>query len=100
MAIISGITVEVVYADVDKQMIIPVTLQSGSTIENAIDRSGILMHFPQIDLMRQKVGIFSQIKKLSDEVKDGDRVEIYRPLVINPKEARKKRANSKQNPIK
>jgi len=89
------IHVEVVYADVKKQRLIKLIVEEGCTIELAIDRSGILLEFPDINLMKQKVGIFSKQKKLSDRVKEGDRIEIYRPLVIDPKEARKRRVKKK-----
>lgn len=91
METIKLIEVEVAYADGDQQQVLVVTLPEGSTIENAIDRSGILLQFPEINLMQQKVGIFSQQKSLSHPVCAGDRVEIYRPLLIDPKELRKKR---------
>lgn len=87
------ISVEVAYALPDKQTILSVKVEEGSSIETAIDRSGIFDIFPDIDLMKQKVGIFSQLKQLSDTVQEGDRVEIYRPLLIDPKDARRKRAN-------
>jgi hypothetical protein len=86
------ITVEVAYANPDKQCIISVRVPCGSTIKQAIDVSGVLEHFPEIDLIKQKVGIFSKPKKLTDVVHDGERIEIYRPLIIDPKEARRKRA--------
>lgn len=86
------IKVEVAYATPERQQILTVLVLPGSTIETVIDRSGILELFPEIDLMKQKVGIFSQQKKLSDSVSDGDRIEIYRPLTIDPKEARRRRA--------
>lgn len=89
------LTVEVAYAQPDRQQIITVKLEQGTTIETAIDRSGIVELFPEIDLNKQKVGIFSKLKKLTDVVKDGDRIEIYRELIINPKEARRKRAKKK-----
>lgn len=85
------ILVEVVYARPDEQRIIPVWVEEGSTIETVIDRSGILLIFPEIDLNQQQVGIFSRRKELSDVVSEGDRIEIYRPLLIDPKEARRKR---------
>ncbi len=85
------ITVEVAYALPNEQRILTVEVEEGSTIETAIDRSGVLELFPDIDLLKQKVGIFSQLKKLSDLVKAGDRIEIYRHLLIDPKEARRKR---------
>jgi putative ubiquitin-RnfH superfamily antitoxin RatB of RatAB toxin-antitoxin module len=86
------ITVEVAYASVDRQELLTLQVEEGAQIETVIDRSGILEIFPEIDLMKQKVGIFSKIKKLTDTVQEGDRVEIYRPLLIDPKEARRKRA--------
>ena len=92
MAMDKKIMVEVAYARKDVQRIIVVEVNEGSTIETAIDRSGILELFPEIDLMKQKVGIFSKLKKLSDLVVEGDRIEIYRPLIIDPKEARRNRA--------
>ena len=85
------ITVEVAYAKPDAQKIITVQVEKNSTIEMAIQRSGILELFPEIDLTKQKVGIFSQLKKLTDKVQHGDRIEIYRELTIDPKEARRKR---------
>ena len=95
MVAISELTVEVVYATPDRQQIFVVQVKSGSTIETAIDRSGVLDVFPEIDLLTQKVGVFSRQKKLSEEVFEGDRIEIYRPLIIDPKEARRKRAGKK-----
>lgn len=86
------INVEVAYAGNYTQRIIPLIVEEGCTIELAIDRSGILLAFPEIDLTKQKVGIFSKQKKLTDNVKEGDRIEIYRALVINPKEKRIHRA--------
>lgn len=85
------IQVEVAYATPTEQRIIVVKGSVGSTIEEVIELSGILTLFPEIDLTSQKVGIFSKVKNLDEVVEDGDRVEIYRPLVIDPKEARRKR---------
>jgi putative ubiquitin-RnfH superfamily antitoxin RatB of RatAB toxin-antitoxin module len=86
--------VEVAYATPDMQKILSVEVEEGSTIETAIDRSGILEIFPEIDLNAQKIGIFSKIKKLDEKVEAGDRIEIYRPLVLNPMESRRKRAKA------
>jgi putative ubiquitin-RnfH superfamily antitoxin RatB of RatAB toxin-antitoxin module len=86
------IRVEVAYASVSEQTIVVVMLKVGSTIEMAILQSGILDLFPEIDLACQKVGVFSKVRELSDVVNEGDRVEIYRPLVIDPKEARRAKA--------
>jgi putative ubiquitin-RnfH superfamily antitoxin RatB of RatAB toxin-antitoxin module len=87
-----NIRVEVAYATPDQQKILVLDVPDGSSIETVIERSGILEIFPEIDLMRQKVGIFSKWKKLEDKVREGDRVEIYRGLLIDPMEARRKRS--------
>ena len=84
--------VEVAYLTPHKQVVLVVELPEGSTIETAIQYSGILGEFPEIDLIKQPVGIFSKIRRLSEQVVDGDRIEIYRPLTIDPKEARRKKA--------
>lgn len=89
------IRVEIAYARPDRQEIISLEVPPGSTIAEAIDYSGILERFPEIDLAKQPVGIFSRKSKLTDVLKEGDRVEIYRPLTIDPKEARRAKAKSK-----
>lgn len=88
----SDITVEVAYAAPQRQMILVVSLPSGATVEQAIMRSGILEKFPEIDLAQTKVGVFSKLTKLETPLRDKDRVEIYRPLIADPKEVRRKRA--------
>ena len=85
------LTIEVAYATQNSQKIISLQVDEGSTIETVIDKSGVLEIFPEIDLSQQKVGIFSKTRKLTDLVKNGDRIEIYRPLTIDPKEARRLR---------
>ena len=82
----------VAYALPDKQYVIPVELTLGDTVEQAIIASNILTICNDIDLTKNKVGIYSRPAKLSDNVRDGDRVEIYRPLIADPKEMRRKRA--------
>jgi putative ubiquitin-RnfH superfamily antitoxin RatB of RatAB toxin-antitoxin module len=96
---VSGnIVVEVVYALPQKQYLQRVTLEEGSTIEQAIQASGLLALRDDIDLSKNKVGIYSRPAKLQDIVHDGDRVEIYRPLIADPKELRRQRAEkSAQN---
>ena len=84
--------VEVAYAKPDIQVIIPVEVEQGTTIEQAIKLSGVLDTFPEIDLASNKVGIFSKIGKLDQVLREKDRVEIYRKLIADPKEVRKKRA--------
>ncbi len=84
--------VEVAYARPDKQLIIPVQVPESCTAQEAIALSEILMYFPEIDLTKNKVGIFSQICPLSKLLHENDRVEIYRSLMLNPMEARRQRA--------
>jgi len=88
----SEITVEVAYALPHEQLIIPVMVKVGTTAENAIHASGILKKFPDIDLAENKVGIFGKATKLDTVLRHLDRVEIYRPLIADPKEVRKQRA--------
>lgn len=86
------ILVEVAYAHNDRQKLVTVKLAPGSTAEEAIRRSGILNDFPEIDLALHKIGIFSKACKLDTALRDKDRVEIYRPLIADPKEVRRQRA--------
>jgi hypothetical protein len=86
------IEVEVAYARPDEQVILALQMPDGSTIEDAIRRSGVLERFPEIDLATNKVGVFGKVGKLDQELVPGDRVEIYRQLIADPKEARKQRA--------
>ena len=87
-----NLNVEVVYALPAEQSLLKVQLAAGATVEEAIRASGVLEAFPDIDLARNKVGIFSKLVKLDEPVRDRDRVEIYRPLIADPKEVRRKRA--------
>ena len=84
--------VEVAYVAPSRQEIIEVLAPPGATIEDVIRRSGILERFPEIDLARNRVGIFGEVVSLQDTAHDRDRVEIYRPLIADPKEARRRRA--------
>ncbi|MFZ3041006.1 MAG: RnfH family protein [Thiobacillus sp.] len=86
------ISVEVIYALPTQQPLLHVQLAEGATVEDAIRASGVLDAHPEIDLAKNKVGIFSKLVKLDDPVRDRDRVEIYRPLIADPKEVRRKRA--------
>jgi len=86
------INVEVIYALPDVQPLMQVRLEEGATVEAAVRASGVLEAFPEIDLTKNKVGIFSKLVKLDEIVRDKDRVEIYRPLIADPKEVRRKRA--------
>lgn len=84
--------VEVVYATEIRQKLLSVKVPVGSTVEEAIRRSGLLTEFPEIDLAINKVGIFSKACKLDTVLREKDRVEIYRPLIADPKEVRRQRA--------
>ena len=86
------ILVEVAYAKPEVQVIIPLYVKSGTTLEQAIEQSGVLNDFPEIDLEKNKVGIFSKPSAKTTVLREKDRVEIYRPLIADPKEVRKQRA--------
>jgi putative ubiquitin-RnfH superfamily antitoxin RatB of RatAB toxin-antitoxin module len=90
---VDKIAVEVVFATVQRQVLLNLTVNAGSTVEQVIQQSSILRMFSEIDLAVNKVGIWSRTVKLSDVVQDGDRVEIYRPLIADPKDMRKRRAD-------
>lgn len=86
------ITVCVAYAKPHDQCELTISIPAASTLLEAIEQSGILKRYPEIDLQTQAVGVWNVPKKLTDLLKEGDRVEIYRPLLMDPKELRKKRA--------
>lgn len=84
--------VEVVFARPDVQEIVHVRVPRGATIRATIERSRILDRWAEIDLAVNRVGIFGSLRELGDTVQDGDRIEIYRPLQVDPKEARRRKA--------
>ena len=84
--------VEVAYALPDKQSLISLEVEEGTTIKEAIKASGVLDTYNQIDLTRDKVGIFSKFATLDTVLREKDRVEIYRPLIADPKKVRKEHA--------
>lgn len=86
------LVVEVIYARPDVQEPVRVDVPAGASIRAAIERSRITDKYPEIDLAVNKVGVYGEIRSLDDMVQSGDRVEIYRPLLIDPKEARRKNA--------
>jgi putative ubiquitin-RnfH superfamily antitoxin RatB of RatAB toxin-antitoxin module len=86
------IRIEVVYALPQKQEIFAVELPSGATVRQAIEACGVLRKYPEIDLEKNKFGVFAKLAKPDALLRDGDRVEIYRPLIADPKEVRKQRA--------
>ncbi len=86
------ISVEVVYPLPQKQEIFSVNLPPGATVREAIESSGVLARYPEIDLAKSKLGVFAKLAKPDSVLRDRDRVEIYRPLIADPKEVRKQRA--------
>ncbi|WP_050899361.1 RnfH family protein [Oceanimonas sp. GK1] len=86
------IQVEVVYALPAKQTVLTLRVAPDACVREIIEQSGILRQFPEIDLEQNAVGIFSRQVKLDQTVFDGDRIEIYRPLLADPKEIRRRRA--------
>jgi uncharacterized protein len=89
-----SINIEVAYATPEKQIIRAVNVDAGTTIGAAIVQSGIMMDFPELEekLENAKVGIFGKAAAMTTALSEGDRVEIYRPLIADPKEVRRQRA--------
>lgn len=87
-----SIKIEVAYARPDRQEVVGLTMPAGSTLRQAIEASGLLQRYPDIDLAKAKVGIFGKLGKMDTVLRERDRVEIYRPLIADPKEVRKQRA--------
>lgn len=92
MAETDTIEVEVVYALTERQALVAIKLPQGATVGDAIDQSGIARKFPEHDLSACRVGIWGRLVDHGQLLQDGDRVEIYRPLEIDPREARRKLA--------
>lgn len=86
------IKIEVVYALPHEQTLLALEVAPGTTLGDAIKASGILEKYPDIDLASNKVGIFGKLSKPDAVLRDKDRIEIYRPLIADPKEVRRKRA--------
>lgn len=80
----------IAYASTSRQAWLNTEVPEGATIQEAIERSGILKQFPEIDLEAQKVGIFGKLAKLDAVLAEGDRVEIYRPIICDPKTVKRK----------
>ena len=86
------ITIEVTYPLPQKQDLLRLRVPAGSTVHQGITLSGILLKYPEIDLEKNKVGVFAKLVKLDSLLRDRDRIEIYRPLIADPKAVRKQRA--------
>ncbi|MDX9995303.1 MAG: RnfH family protein [Rhodocyclaceae bacterium] len=92
MSTTESIKIEVVYAQAERQEVVPLTLPAGATVLQAVEASGLPMKYPEIDLAKGKFGIYSKLARPDVVLRDRDRVEIYRPLIADPKEVRKQRA--------
>ncbi len=95
MADASTIRVQVCYALPGDAFVADLALQAGATLRQAIEASGLLQREPGIDLDVPKAGIFGKVKPSDTLLRDGDRVEVYRPLQADPKETRRRRAQHK-----
>ena len=96
MGSVSLLEIEVAYALPHQQFLRRLKVRSGSTVRQAIVQSGVLSKFPEIDLESVKIGIFSRPVDVDFLLNCGDRVEIYRPLILSPTEARRLRAERKK----
>ncbi|MDQ3259642.1 MAG: RnfH family protein [Pseudomonadota bacterium] len=94
------LTVEVAFASPDREVILALAVPPGTTVIEAIHRSGILQRISEIDLAQNKIGIFGKLVSPDHVLHQYDRVEIYRPLVADPKEIRRLRANKPRQKAK
>jgi putative ubiquitin-RnfH superfamily antitoxin RatB of RatAB toxin-antitoxin module len=92
--------VEVAYALPEQQILIELEVEEGATVQEAIARSGVAQRFPEIQVIPGYVGIFGKPVDLDARLREGDRVEIYRPLIADPKEARRERARKRAKPAR
>lgn len=88
------IAIQVVYAWPQRQDLVSISLPAGATLQSAVEASGLLLKYPEIDLARGSFGVYSRISRLDTILRDLDRVEIYRPLIADPKEVRRRRATA------
>ncbi len=92
----SSFVVQVCQAQPDQQFLEVLSVVPGTTIEQAVLQSGVLRQFPDIDLERCRVGIYGKLKTLDTVLRAGDRIEIYRPLLADPMDARRRRAAKRE----
>lgn len=92
--------VEVAYALPERQVLIAIDMEEGSTVRQAITASGVLRQCPDMDLARAAVGIYGKVVLFEALLQDGDRVEIYRPLIADPKEMRRERVRRRTGPTR
>lgn len=86
------LNIEVCYALSGKQDVVRLKLAAGATLQQAVEASGLLAKYPEIDVKKNKFGLWNKLSKLDSALRDNDRVEVYRPLIADPKEVRKQRA--------
>src|SRR4051794_10754030 len=91
----SQLKVQVCYAKPDVEILLDLLVQDGTTVGEAIQQSGILETSPEIDLAIHRVGVYGKTRALDTPLRDHDRIEIYRPLIADPKDTRRRRANKK-----
>jgi putative ubiquitin-RnfH superfamily antitoxin RatB of RatAB toxin-antitoxin module len=94
---VAELQVLVLYATPQQEFLHPMRVEAGTTIGQAIERSGVLQSFPDINLVTQPVGIYGKKKTLDTVLRECDRIEIYRPLVADPKDSRRKRAAKRES---
>jgi len=87
-----SIQIEVAYAKPERQELINLTLPAGSTLQQALEASGLIQKHGEIDIAKGRFGVYGKLAKLDTVLRDRDRVEVYRPLIADPKEVRKQRA--------
>ena len=92
MSTTDTIQIEVAYARPERQDVVPLSLAAGCTLQQAVEASGLPAQYPEIDVAKGKFGIYSKLARPDTVLRDRDRVEIYRPLIADPKEVRKQRA--------
>ena len=86
------IGIEVCYALPERQELVKLKLVANATVQHAVEGSGLMSKFPEITLVESKFGVYGRLVRLDSNLREGDRVEIYRPLIADPKEVRRKRA--------
>ena len=84
--------IEIVYGLANRQVLKSMSVTEGTTVRGAALKSGLEVEFPELDLQQAPLGIFGKAVKDETVLRDGDRIEVYRPLLVDPKEARRKRA--------
>ncbi len=94
-----SIDIEVACATPRRQAVVALSVPRGCTVGEAVERSGLLRQFPELRPDELKMGVFGSLRKPEDPLEPGDRVELYRPLIADPKQARRQRAKNKAKTI-